>query len=290
MSNRDIGTGRVDPKIKITELEPMKMCFTLSNVDITIANALRRIMLAEVRVFAIDLVSIEENTSVLFDEFIAHRIGMLPIWSNDVDKFEDYDKSKTVLDTMDEDDDNEFPLIDPFSEVELILDVTNFDETTRVVTHLDIKPPPKDMPDDPNYLLRKPVPHFDDSMDYNEFAHNKGIPIVKLKKNQQIKARCVARAHVGKAHAKYNPTATVVFTYEPDVKINPNEERKLTMEQKLALVKSVPPKLVDLDDQDRLILTEGTLETIFAEQFIECANEMGFPNIVRTFSFLIFVF
>ena len=88
-------------------------------------------------------------------------------------------RSQLPDDPMDGEEENEFPTIDPFSEVELLLDVTNFDETTRVVTHLDIKPPPKDMPDDPNYSLRRPVPHFDDSMDYAEFAHNMGIPIVK---------------------------------------------------------------------------------------------------------------
>ena len=97
MANKDIGVGRIDPKFKITSLEPMKMCFTLSNVDITIANALRRIMISEVRTLAIDLVSIEENTSVLFDEFIAHRIGMLPIWSHDVHKYDQYDKSKLEI-------------------------------------------------------------------------------------------------------------------------------------------------------------------------------------------------
>jgi len=283
--NRDIGIGRIDPKIKITKLDEYLMEFTISNVDITIANALRRIMLAEVRTLAIDLVSIEENTSVLFDEFIAHRIGLLPMWSFDIERFIDYNKCSCTanddLDTGGDGDEGFSPVGCPFCTVELELDVTNFEDTTRVVTHLDIKPPTRDPSDvDENYEKHKPVPHFDDTMDWNEFQHCKGIPIVKLKKNQQLKCKMVARAGCGKAHAKYNPTATVVFSCEPDVRINHNVERQLNMEQKMAIIKSVPAKIFDLDDNDRIILTKP-IETIFAESAEECSSEMGFPNFLR---------
>ena len=61
------------PDLKIRELREDYCEFVLSNTDVSMANALRRVMLVEVPTIAIDLVEIEQNTTVLNDEFIAHR-------------------------------------------------------------------------------------------------------------------------------------------------------------------------------------------------------------------------
>lgn len=57
----------------------------LSNCDVSLANALRRILIAEVPTMAPHLVSVIENTSVLHDEFLAQRIGLIPFCSEQVD-------------------------------------------------------------------------------------------------------------------------------------------------------------------------------------------------------------
>ena len=79
-------------EIKILHIDTYTIKFELINTDLTVANALRRIIIAEVPTLAIDKVEIEENISPLHDEYIAHRCGLIPIVSDDVDKFEYIDQ------------------------------------------------------------------------------------------------------------------------------------------------------------------------------------------------------
>lgn len=65
--------------IDILELSERKARFVLSGVSSSFANALRRGVLAEVPVLAIDDVNVYENSSVLFDEQLALRLSLIPL-------------------------------------------------------------------------------------------------------------------------------------------------------------------------------------------------------------------
>jgi len=75
------GTG----KVKVHELTRYSIKFELFETDLAVANALRRIMISEVPTMTIDLVEVRENTSALHDEFLAHRLGLVPLVSDLVD-------------------------------------------------------------------------------------------------------------------------------------------------------------------------------------------------------------
>lgn len=53
--------------------------FALKDATSSYANALRRTAINRVKCFAIDTVTFYENSSAIFDEYIAHRIGLIPI-------------------------------------------------------------------------------------------------------------------------------------------------------------------------------------------------------------------
>ncbi len=64
--------------IKTLEKTEKKIKFLL-DADIGFANALRRVMMNEVPVLAVETVIFEDNNSGLFDEVVAHRLGLIPL-------------------------------------------------------------------------------------------------------------------------------------------------------------------------------------------------------------------
>jgi len=66
-------------EIKVLEKSERAIKFVVEDMDAAFANALRRIAMNEVPVMAIEFVDFTENTSGLFDEVLAHRLGLVPL-------------------------------------------------------------------------------------------------------------------------------------------------------------------------------------------------------------------
>ncbi len=71
--------------VKILEKDQLRMKFVIEGIDATLLNAIRRATINRVPTMAIDTVIILENSSVMYDEILAHRLGLIPL-TTDLDE------------------------------------------------------------------------------------------------------------------------------------------------------------------------------------------------------------
>lgn len=165
--------------LEIINKDNQKMSVKLKGVPLQYANALRRVCLNGVPIFAIDTVDIIENSSVLADEGLAHRLGLIPL-KTDLSRFNEPSKCDCQSETGCSN-----------CKVMLVLDSGDSDVTRTVLS---------------NELSSE-----DDSIK----PISDKIPIVQLAPGQRIKVECYARLGRGTEHAKWN-SANVSMLTETD--------------------------------------------------------------------------
>jgi DNA-directed RNA polymerase subunit D len=87
------------PSIQILTENDKKISVKLKDISLLYANALRRICLNGIPIFAIDTVDMIENTSVLADEGISHTLGMVPLKTESNESDESNSRVMLVLDS-----------------------------------------------------------------------------------------------------------------------------------------------------------------------------------------------
>ena len=177
-----------------SQVDDVRVNFILRNIDLAFANSLRRIVLAEIPTMAIDLVEVEENTSVLADEFIAHRLGLIPISAKEVDK---------VLYSRD------CGRCDQYCEECSVVLTLNVKCTTDVPISVYARDLIVNEPR-PSQTVGDPVITDDEGL---------GSVICRLRKNQELRMKCIAKKGIAKEHSKWAPTASVGFEYDPHNKL-----------------------------------------------------------------------
>ncbi|MGH1521276.1 MAG: DNA-directed RNA polymerase subunit D [Nitrosopumilus sp.] len=165
--------------LEVISKDSQKIAVKLKGVPLQYSNALRRVCLNGVPVFAIDTVDIIENTSVLPDEGLAHRLGLIPI-KTDLSRFNEPSKCDCQSETGCSN-----------CKVMLVLDSGQSNETKTVLS---------------NELSSE-----DDSIK----PISDKIPVVQLAPGQRIKVECYARLGRGTEHAKWN-SANIAMLTETD--------------------------------------------------------------------------
>jgi DNA-directed RNA polymerase II subunit RPB3 len=163
----------------------------LQECSLALANSLRRAMLAEIPTISIDLVDINTNSSVLPDEFLAHRLGLIPLNSKGVRDALNYTRECDYCDDHCE-----------RCSVTLRLQVKcEHAEKMNVYAH---------------HLQRQGGRSDEIGMPVIRDSQGNGPIIAKLRQDQQIDLTCIAKKGFAKEHAKWAPTAAIGFEYDPN--------------------------------------------------------------------------
>lgn len=188
--------------------------FSLMGVDASVANAFRRILIAEVPSLAIETCYFNDNTSVIADEVLAHRLGLIPLKA-----------SLKGLEWM-----KWFIKSDP----ELGIEGMEHKDYNTIVLTLKVKcewkpnPPAEGEPEEKyNHSnvyasdikwepTGRQVEMFEDM---GVQPVNPGILIAKLRPGQEIDIHMHAILGKGGDHAKFSPVGTATYRLMPKIDI-----------------------------------------------------------------------
>lgn len=213
-------------QINILEKQDDFLKFEIINVDASLANAFRRIMISEVPTIAIETVTIFQNTGIIADEILCHRLGLIP-FQFDADLINYREKAEK------HNEQNCFCF-----KLHVKCKTVGNQKTMNIYS--------KD-------LIWVPL----NANQKNQFQSNppkvvdKNILITKLAVGQEIELICFLEKGIGKTHAKWSPVSTATYRMKPVFIFNDPE--KLTKEETLDLINLCPRKVFDIEDGDQIV-------------------------------------
>ncbi|KAM0887051.1 hypothetical protein ACQ4PT_029285 [Festuca glaucescens] len=224
-------------KIKINRLTEDDMEFDMIGVDASIANAFRRILIAEVPTMAIEKVLMVDNTSVIADEVLSHRLGLIPL-----------DADPRLFDYISNDTPNER------NTIVYKLHVSCAKGSQR----LTVKSGQLEwLPEGSQLTIASPAQPGEKPKTYTSFGQSQqktserplgvkyeDITIARLGPGQAIELEAHAIKGVGKVHAKWSPVATAWYRMLPEVVLL----KEITGGDAEQLVKKCPVNVFDIEE------------------------------------------
>jgi len=210
--------------------------FDLIGAEPPLANALRRILIAEIPTIAIEKVTMWQNTSIIPDENLAHRVGLVPI-NADARQFEYHSADGEYNQT----DSLKFKLHkvctkkDPSAPT--VLNNTHDEDilyNNANVYSGDLVWIPQG---DQLERLGTVRPLHDD------------ILIAKLRPGQEIEMDLICEKGIGKTHSKWSPVCTAYYRLLPDIKFN----SPITGNDAKEFKKLCPMGVFDIEDTQAVV-------------------------------------
>ncbi|KAH9941435.1 insert subdomain of RNA polymerase alpha subunit [Amylocystis lapponica] len=232
----DLEKFKKNLQVSIKRLSQRSVEFDLVGVDASVANAFRRVLIAEVPTIAIEHVYVWNNTSVIHDEILAQRLGLVPL-----NVHPSHFNFRTPADTPD-------------------------DRNTLVFRlQVECHRAPKDSPQPYTHELVKSgdltwEPQGEQSLVFvtNPPAPtNKEIVLAKLRPGQEIDMELHAIKGVGKEHAKWSPVATASYRLHPLILLNPEKPVPPNLATKFA--KCFSPGVIQVDKNGKVMVDERNL-------------------------------
>lgn len=247
-----------DFRINVLESREDTLVFEMIGVGAPVANAFRRILLSEIPTMAIETVNLYQNTSIIQDEVLAHRLGLIPILA-DPRKFAYVHESEGG--SLNENNTLVFTLKvscelrrdappDAAEDVRL--------EGSTVLTDKLVWEPQGSQAD---AFADRPVrPVHDD------------ILVAKMRPGQEIEAELLVHKGVGKTHAKWSPVSTAAYRLLPDVRIT----EPVTGAEAEALRQKCPAGVFDIEDGAAVVAQPRN-----CTMCRECVREAGWEERVE---------
>ncbi|PRP86819.1 hypothetical protein PROFUN_05036 [Planoprotostelium fungivorum] len=212
--------------IKIISMTHNEAIFDVIGIDPPIANALRRIIISEIPSMAIEHVFIVNNTSIMQDEVLAHRLGLIPIQINPSDfQYRSAPGHMTDLDTI------VFKL-----QVKCTRNPDVPEDATEAVKYNNYAVYSKD-------LIWSPAGNQKDSYENIRPVHE-DILICKLRPQQEIELEVHCVKGIGRTHAKWQVVETASYRLMPDIII----KKDITGKDAEKLKQTCPMSVFDIED------------------------------------------
>lgn len=174
-------------RVEIVDLNDSRITLTLEGYGVAFANALRRLATSDVPTMAVDFAYFYDNDTSVYDEIIAHRLGMTVLKSDDaIYKYRAPEECRGA----------EPPNPDCYVEIFLEKEVSDEAPTGYYVKAKDLV-----LSDE----LVKPV--------------HPETPITYLAPGQRIHMVAYARLGRGREHTKWSPASVAVLQYTPVVEV-----------------------------------------------------------------------